>query len=151
MIFYHSKEVIFTMATYDQMNLGSRNGYNSMEEVQKVIDGLGTVKGVKKILLVSEEGFPIISARTLPISDEVETVVSAMVAGIVSTFSGACIQLGLGDQIDFIHVQTPIGLGIITKVQTTILVLMTDSSVKLGLMHYLVNSTKMKLMKIREF
>ena len=91
------------MATYDQMNVGSSEGYNSMEKVQKIIDGLGTVKGIKRILLVSEEGFPILSARTLPISDEVETVVSAMVAGIVSTFSSACIQLSLGDQIDFIH------------------------------------------------
>jgi len=139
------------MATYDQMNIGSNDGYNSMEKVQKIIDGLGTVKGIKRILLVSEEGFPILSARTLPVSDEVETVVSAMVAGIVSTFSGACIQLSLGDQIDFIHVQTPVGLGIITKIQSTILVLITDSNVKLGLMHYLVSSTKMKLMKIREF
>jgi predicted regulator of Ras-like GTPase activity (Roadblock/LC7/MglB family) len=119
--------------------------------VQKIIDGLGTVKGVKKVLLVSEEGFPIISARTLPMSDDVETVVSAMVAGIVSTFSGACIQLNLGDQVDFIHVQTPIGLGIISKVQSTILVLITDSNVKLGLMHYLVSSTKMKLIKTRDF
>ncbi|MHA2387836.1 MAG: roadblock/LC7 domain-containing protein, partial [Candidatus Hodarchaeales archaeon] len=99
------------MATFENMSLGDNSGYNSMEKVQKIIDGLGTVKGVKKVLLVSEEGFPIISARTLPMSDDVETVVSAMVAGIVSTFSGACIQLNLGDQVDFIHVQTPIGLG----------------------------------------
>jgi predicted regulator of Ras-like GTPase activity (Roadblock/LC7/MglB family) len=133
------------------MSLGDNSGYNSMEKVQKIIDGLGTVKGVKKVLLVSEEGFPIISARTLPMSDDVETVVSAMVAGIVSTFSGACIQLNLGDQVDFIHVQTPIGLGIISKVQSTILVLITDSNVKLGLMHYLVSSTKMKLIKTRDF
>jgi predicted regulator of Ras-like GTPase activity (Roadblock/LC7/MglB family) len=133
------------------MSLGDNSGYNSMEKVQKIIDGLGTVKGVKKVLLVSEEGFPIISARTLPMSDDVETVVSAMVAGIVSTFSGACIQLNLGDQVDFIHVQTPIGLGIISKVQSTILVLITDSNVKLGLMHYLVSSTKMKLLKTRDF
>ncbi|MHA2109712.1 MAG: roadblock/LC7 domain-containing protein [Candidatus Hodarchaeales archaeon] len=139
------------MATFENMSLGDNSGYNSMEKVQKIIDGLGTVKGVKKVLLVSEEGFPIISARTLPMSDDVETVVSAMVAGIVSTFSGACIQLNLGDQVDFIHVQTPIGLGIISKVQSTILVLITDSNVKLGLMHYLVSSTKMKLLKTRDF
>ncbi|MHA2155688.1 MAG: roadblock/LC7 domain-containing protein [Candidatus Hodarchaeales archaeon] len=139
------------MATFENMSLGDNSGYNSMEKVQKIIDGLGTVKGVKKVLLVSEEGFPIISARTLPMSDDVETVVSAMVAGIVSTFSGACIQLNLGDQVDFIHVQTPIGLGIISKVQSTILVLITDSNVKLGLMHYLVSSTKMKLIKTRDF
>jgi predicted regulator of Ras-like GTPase activity (Roadblock/LC7/MglB family) len=133
------------------MSLGDNSGYNSMDKVQKIIDGLGTVKGVKKVLLVSEEGFPIISARTLPMSDDVETVVSAMVAGIVSTFSSACIQLNLGDQVDFIHVQTPIGLGIISKVQSTILLLITDSNVKLGLMHYLVSSTKMKLLKTRDF
>ncbi len=139
------------MATFDNMTLGDNNGYPVMEQVQKIIDGLGTVKGVKKVLLVTEEGFPILSARTLPMSDEVETVVSAMVAGIVSTFSSACIQLNLGDQVDFIHVQTPIGLGIISKVQSTILVLITDSNVKLGLMHYLVSSTKMKLLKTREF
>ncbi len=139
------------MATFENMTLGDSNGYNSMDKVQKIIDGLGTVKGVKKVLLVSEEGFPILSARTLPISDEVETVVSAMVAGIVSTFSSACIQLNLGDQVDFLHVQTPIGLGIISKVQSTILVLITDSNVKLGLMHYLVSSTKMKLLKTRDF
>lgn len=139
------------MATFENMTLGDNSGYNSMEKVQKIIDGLGTVKGVKKVLLVSEEGFPILSARTLPISDEVETVVSAMVAGIVSTFSSACIQLNLGDQVDFIHVHTPIGLGIISKVQSTILVLITDSNVKLGLMHYLVSSTKMKLLKTRDF
>ena len=139
------------MATFENMSLGDNSGYNSMDKVQKIIDGLGTVKGVKKVLLVTEEGFPILSARTLPISDDVETIVSAMVAGIVSTFSSACIQLNLGDQVDFIHVQTPIGLGIISKVQSTILVLITDSNVKLGLMHYLVSSTKMKLIKIREF
>ena len=139
------------MATFENMTSGDNSGYNSMEKVQKIIDGLGTVKGVKKVLLVSEEGFPILSARTLPISDEVETVVSAMVAGIVSTFSSACIQLNLGDQVDFIHVHTPIGLGIISKVQSTILVLITDSNVKLGLMHYLVSSTKMKLLKTRDF
>ncbi|MHA1976101.1 MAG: roadblock/LC7 domain-containing protein [Candidatus Hodarchaeales archaeon] len=139
------------MATFENMTIGDNSGYNSMDKVQKIIDGLGTVKGVKKVLLVSEEGFPIISARTLPMSDEVETVVSAMVAGIVSTFSSACIQLNLGDQVDFIHVQTPIGLGIISKVQSTILVLITDANVKLGLMHYLVSSTKMKLLKTRDF
>lgn len=139
------------MATYEQMASGDENQFNTMEKVQKIIDGLGTVKGVKKILLVSEEGFPILSARTLPISEEVETVVSAMVAGIVSTFSSACIQLNLGEQIDFIHVQTPVGLGIISKVQSAILVLITESKVKLGLMHYLVSSTKMKLLRIREF
>ncbi len=139
------------MATYDQMTMGDGTGSNAMDKVQKIIDGLGTVRGVKKVLLVSEEGFPILSARTLPISDDVESVVSAMVAGIVSTFSSACIQLSLGDQIDFIHVQTPIGLGIISKVQSTILVLITDSKVKLGLMHYLVASTKLKLVKTRDF
>ncbi len=139
------------MATYDQMTTGDGTGSNAMDKVQKIIDGLGTVRGVKKVLLVSEEGFPILSARTLPISDDVESVVSAMVAGIVSTFSSACIQLSLGDQIDFIHVQTPIGLGIISKVQSTILVLITDSKVKLGLMHYLVASTKLKLVKTRDF
>jgi predicted regulator of Ras-like GTPase activity (Roadblock/LC7/MglB family) len=139
------------MATYEQMVSGDENQFNAMEKVQKIIDGLGTVKGVKKILLVSEEGFPILSARTLPISEEVETVVSAMVAGIVSTFSSACIQLNLGEQVDFIHVQTPVGLGIISKVQSAILVLITESKVKLGLMHYLVSSTKMKLLRIREF
>ena len=139
------------MATYEQMASGDENQFNTMEKVQKIIDGLGTVKGVKKILLVSEEGFPILSARTLPISEEVETIVSAMVAGIVSTFSSACIQLNLGEQIDFIHVQTPVGLGIISKVQSAILVLITESKVKLGLMHYLVSSTKMKLLRIREF
>ena len=139
------------MATYDQMTAGDGTGSNAMDKVQKIIDGLGTVRGVKKVLLVSEEGFPILSARTLPISDDVESVVSAMVAGIVSTFSSACIQLSLGDQIDFIHVQTPIGLGIISKVQSTILVLITDSKVKLGLMHYLVASTKLKLVKTRDF
>lgn len=139
------------MATYDQMSTGDGTGSNAMDKVQKIIDGLGTVRGVKKVLLVSEEGFPILSARTLPISDDVESVVSAMVAGIVSTFSSACIQLSLGDQIDFIHVQTPIGLGIISKVQSTILVLITDSKVKLGLMHYLVASTKLKLVKTRDF
>ena len=139
------------MATYDQMTVEDSTGSQTMDKVQKIIDGLGTVKGVKKVLLVSEEGFPILSARTLPISDDVETVVSAMVAGIVSTFSSACIQLSLGDQIDFIHVQTPIGLGIISKVQSTILVLITDSKVKLGLIHYLVTSTKFKLLKTRDF
>jgi predicted regulator of Ras-like GTPase activity (Roadblock/LC7/MglB family) len=139
------------MTVFDHMTVGEDTGQNTMEKVQKIVDGLGTVKGVKKVLLVSEEGFPILSARTLPISEDVETIVSAMVAGIVSTISSACIQLNLGDQVDFIHVQTPIGLGIITKVQSTILVLITDSKVKLGLMHYLVTSTKLKLVKIREF
>ncbi len=139
------------MVTYEQVASEDDNQFNAMEKVQRIIDGLGTVKGVKKVLLVSEEGFPILSARTLPISEEVETIVSAMVAGIVSTFSSACIQLNLGEQVDFIHVQTPIGLGIISKIQSAILVLITESKVKLGLMHYLVCSTKMKLLRVREF
>jgi predicted regulator of Ras-like GTPase activity (Roadblock/LC7/MglB family) len=139
------------MSSYNEMSVDDSTGIDAMERVQKIIDGLGTVRGVKRILLVSEEGFPILSARTIPISEDVETVVSAMVAGIVSTFSNACIQLNLGEQIDFIHVQTPLGLGIISKIHSVILVLITEPKVKLGLMHYLVTSTKLKLLKIRDF
>ena len=95
------------------MSVDNSTGVDAMERVQKTIDRLGTVRGVRRVLLVSEEGFPILSARTIPISEDVETVVSAMVAGIVSTFSSACVQLNLGEQVDFIHVQTPLGLGII--------------------------------------
>lgn len=124
---------------------------SSTERVQKTLDGLGAVQGVEKALLVSEEGFPIMCARTTPISEETETLVSAMVAGIASTFAGACVQLNLGNTIDFIHVQTPLGLGLISRVGSTILVLITKPKVKLGLMYYLITSTKDKILKIRDF
>ncbi|MHA2304804.1 MAG: roadblock/LC7 domain-containing protein, partial [Candidatus Hodarchaeales archaeon] len=68
--------------TTDEQNLQS-----STERVQKILDGLGAVQGVESALLVSEEGFPIMVARTKPLTDDVETLVSAMVAGIVSTFA----------------------------------------------------------------
>ncbi|NHJ00642.1 MAG: roadblock/LC7 domain-containing protein [Candidatus Heimdallarchaeota archaeon] len=139
------------MATFGNMTTEKNEGISSTEQIQKILDGLGLVKGVEKALLVSEEGFPIMSAQTAPITDEVEILVSAMVAGIVSTFSSACVQLDLGNTIDFIHVQTPLGLGLISKVNSTILVIITSPDVKLGLMHYLVTSTKNKLLKIREF
>jgi predicted regulator of Ras-like GTPase activity (Roadblock/LC7/MglB family) len=139
------------MATFGQITSEADDESTSTEKIQKILDRLGAVQGVKQALLVSEEGFPIMSARTAPITDEAETLVSAMVAGIVSTFSGACIQLNLGNQIDYIHVQTPHGLGLITKVGSTILVLITDPKVKLGLMHYLITSTRTKMLKIRDF
>ena len=131
------------MADYDLFKHSTQT-----DEIQVILDGLGTVKGIKQLLLVSDEGFPILSARTLSISEEVEAIVSAMVAGIVHISSGACNQLNLGDQIDFIHVQTPVGLGILTKIQNNILVLITDSNIKLGFMHYLVNSTRSKILDI---
>lgn len=139
------------MATFDNISTEREDVSSSTERIQKILDGLGAVQGVKQALLVSEEGFPIMSARTAPISEEVETLASAMVAGIVSTFSGACIQLNLGDQIDFIHVQTPLGLGLISKVDSAILVLITNPKVKLGLMHYLITSTRTKMLKVRDF
>lgn len=139
------------MVSFSQITSESENGTSSTEKIQIILDGLGGVQGVKQALLVSDEGFPIMSARTTPITDEVETLVSAMVAGIVSTFSGACIQLNLGDQIDFIHVQTPHGLGLLSKIDSSILVLITDPKVKLGLMHYLITSTRARMLKIREF
>ncbi|UCE12354.1 MAG: roadblock/LC7 domain-containing protein [Candidatus Heimdallarchaeota archaeon] len=123
----------------------------STEKVQKTLDELGAVQGVEKAILVSEEGFPIMCARTTPISEETENLVSAMVAGIASTFAGACVQLKLGKTIDFIHVQTPLGLGLISRVGSTILVLITKPKVKLGLMHYLITSTKDKMLRIRDF
>jgi predicted regulator of Ras-like GTPase activity (Roadblock/LC7/MglB family) len=138
------------MATYNHVTK-EQNRLSSTEQVQKILDGLGAVQGVESALLVSEEGFPIMVARTTPVSDEVETLVSAMVAGIVSTFAGACLQLNLGNEIDFIHVHTPLGLGLISKVESTILVLITKPNVKLGLMHYLITSTKTKMQKVRDF
>ncbi len=138
------------MTTYDHIS-NEQGTKTATEQIQKILDGLGAVQGIKSALLVSEEGFPIMVARTTPISDEVETVVSAMVAGIVSTFAGACIQLNLGNEIDFIHVQTPLGLGLISKVESTILVLITNTDVKLGLMHYLITSTRTKMLKVRDF
>ncbi len=139
------------MATYDHITIDRDNESSSTEKIQKILDSLGAVQGVEQALLVSEEGFPIMCARTTPISEEVETLVSAMVAGIVSTFAGACIQLNLGKEINFIHVQTPLGLGLISSVGSTILVLITKPKVKLGLMHYLITSTKTKMLKVREF
>ncbi len=139
------------MATYDHITINKDGEPSSTEKIQKILDGLGAVQGVVQALLVSEEGFPIMCARTTPISDEIETLVSAMVAGIVSTFAGACVQLNLGNNIDYIHVQTPLGLGLISSVGSTILVLITKPNVKLGLMHYLITSTKIKMLKVREF
>ncbi len=139
------------MATYGQINAERNDGPSSTEKIQKILDSLGSVQGVDQALLVSEEGFPIMCARTTPITEEVETLVSAMVAGIVSTFSGACVQLSLGKEINFIHVQTPNGLGLISNVGSTILVLITKPNVKLGLMHYLITSTRTKMLKVRDF
>ncbi|MFW9778967.1 MAG: roadblock/LC7 domain-containing protein [Candidatus Heimdallarchaeota archaeon] len=139
------------MALYDQLAGKPEDENSSMTRVQRILDGLGAVQGVRKALLVSEEGFPILCAKTKPISDEVETLASAMVAGIFSTFSSACIQLDLGTEIDFIHVQTPQGLGLLSKVDSAILVLITESSVKLGLMHYLITSTRKKMLNLRDF
>lgn len=139
------------MASYDQITTKRNDCLSSTEKIQNILDGLGAVNGVKQALLVSEEGFPIMTARSTPITDEVETIVSAMVAGIVSTFSGACIKLNLGKQIDFIHVQTPNGLGLISKIGEVILVLITDLNVKIGLMYYLITTTRTKMLKVREF
>jgi predicted regulator of Ras-like GTPase activity (Roadblock/LC7/MglB family) len=139
------------MATYGHITIEKNGESSSTEKIQKILDSLGAVQGVEQALLVSEEGFPIMSARTTPISEEVETLVSAMVAGIVSTFAGACVQLNLGNNIDYIHVQTPLGLGLISSVGSTILVLITKPKVKLGLMHYLIISTKNKMLKVRDF
>ena len=139
------------MATYGHVTSEKEEDSTSTEKIQRILDGLGAVQGVRQAILVSEEGFPIMSARTAPITEEVETLVSAMVAGIVSTFSGACLQLDMGEQIDFVHVQTPRGLGLISKVESAILVLITNPKVKLGLMHYLLTSTRSKMLKVRDF
>ncbi|MFX1505159.1 MAG: roadblock/LC7 domain-containing protein [Promethearchaeota archaeon] len=139
------------MATYGHVTVAKDGESSSAETIQKILDRLGAVQGVVQALLVSEEGFPIMSARTTPISEEVETLVSAMVAGIVSTFAGACVQLNLGNNIDYIHVQTPLGLGLISSIGSTILVLITNPKVKLGLMHYLITSTRTKMLKLRDF
>jgi len=139
------------MATYGHITVDKDDEPSVTEKIQKILDSLGAVQGVEKALLVSEEGFPIMCAQTTPISEEVETLVSAMVAGIVSTFAGACVQLNLGKTIDYIHVQTPLGLGLISSVGSTILVLITKPKVKLGLMHYLITSTRTKMLKIRDF
>ena len=37
------------MATYEQMTVEDSTGSQTMDKVQKIIDGLGTVKGVKKV------------------------------------------------------------------------------------------------------
>lgn len=141
---------VVKMAMYKN-STNEQNLQSSTERVQKILDGLGAVQGVESALLVSEEGFPIMVARTKPLSDDIETLVSAMVAGIVSTFASACLQLKLGNKIDYIHVQTPLGLGLISKVDSTILVLITNPDVKLGLMHYLITSTKTKMLEVRDF
>ena len=138
------------MAIYDQYSITDEKE-GSTEKIQRILDNLGSAAGVKQALLVSEEGFPILVARNRPMSAEIETLVSAMVAGIFSTFSSACIKFDLGTDIDFIHVQTPLGLGLLSKIDSTILVLITNADVKLGLMHYLVTSTRKKMLTIRDF
>lgn len=136
---------------YDQTAGETEEGNSSTARIQRILDGLGAIQGVKQALLISEEGFPILCARTKPIGTEIETLVSAMVAGIFSTFASACTQLNLGTDIDFVHVQTPQGLGLLSKVESAILVLITEPSVKLGLMHYLLTSTRKKMLKLRDF
>lgn len=138
------------MAAYNHI-VKEQNRLTPTEQIQKILDGLGAVQGVESALLASEEGFPIMVARTTPVPEEVETLVSAMIAGIASTVAGACLQLNLGNEIDFIHIHTPLGLGLISKVESTILVLITKPNVKLGLMHYLITSTKTKIQKVRDF
>ena len=117
-------------------------GNESTEELQKIINELASNIGILKVLLVSEEGFPIMNART---SEDVELLVSAMSAGIVSTISGATSQLNLGRGFDFIHVQTPKGLMLISSVRDTIMVVLTSNDVKLGLIHYLIHKATKKI------
>jgi len=139
------------MAAFGHLTSKRPEDASSTEKIQNILDELGANMGVKKALLVSEEGFPIMSARTAPTTEEVETLVSAMVAGIVSTFSGACIQFDLGSDIEYINVKTPLGLGLICSVGSTILVLITGSDVRIGLMQYLLSTTREKMIKIRDF
>lgn len=139
------------MAAYEHLSTKRSEDVSSTEKIQKILDELGANMGVKKALLVSEEGFPIMSARTAPITEEVEILVSAMVAGIVSTFSGTCIQFDLGSDIEYINVKTPLGLGLICCVGSTILVLITGSDVRIGLMQYLLSTTREKILKVRNF
>ncbi len=139
------------MAAFGHLTSKRSEDISSTEKIQKILDELGANMGVKKALLVSEEGFPIMSARTAPITDEIETLVSAMVAGIVSTFSGACIQLDLGSDIEYINVKTPLGLGLMCSVGATILVLITSSDVRIGLMQYLLSTNREKMLKVRDF
>ena len=60
-------------------------------------------------------------------------------------------NFGMGEQLYFVHVQTPLGFGMIVPMFDAFLVLITAPKVKLGLMHYLITSTKTKLSKIPEF
>ena len=70
------------MATYGHISIDKDGEPSSTEKIQKILDSLGAVQGVVQALLVSEEGFPIMCARTTPISDEIGALLLRM---IVST------------------------------------------------------------------
>lgn len=121
------------------------------DKVQRIIDGLGAVQGVRYAYWVTDLGTPLIVARTTPLTEDITCEVAELVAGLLSISVGVCSCLDLGKTFDFLHLQPPFGLGILSPFDKTILVLITEPTVKLGLMHYLVTSTKVKLSKVQGY
>ena len=128
----------------------NNQGEIPLKKVQEVIDGLGTVRGVIEVLLVSEEGYLITSTGNLPISDEVQEIASSLVTKITNNFADLCFRLGLGDPIEVILVKTPKCLGIISKVENKFLILITYPSVSLGLIQSHINTTKVKFLRLND-
>ena len=122
-------------------------------DIQRILDQVGDVEGIRGALLVSEEGFPLFTAKKscLPLNNGVEILIAAMVAGTVSILSHTCNQLHLGKDPEFIYIQTPLGLGMISRIDPQesdlILLLISSTNLKFGLFNYLLTSTKIKILK----
>ena len=123
---------------------------NSLEEkIQKIMDELGAVEGVRNALLVVDTGVPLMVARTTPMDEGIVDEIAELVATLVSTTSKLSRKFDLGEKVDFVHFQTSLGLVLFHQIDDRILVLITVPNVKLGLMHYLIESTKTKIMKVK--
>lgn len=131
------------MATYEHIE-------DPKEKIQKIMDGLGAVQGVNYAFLVTNTGSSIMVAQTTPMSEELMDEISVLVTDILSTTIELSPKLGMDETNDFIHIKTPLGLGLVSQVESAILVLITSPKVKLGLMHCLITSTKTKISKVRD-
>ena len=122
---------------------------SSDEKIQKIMDGLGAVEGVSYALLVADTGVPSIVAQTTLMEEGVVEEIAELIATLLSTTRKLSNKFDLEEKVDFIHFQTPLGLGLFSQVEDKILGLIARPDVKLGLMQYLIVSTKNKIMRVK--
>ena len=128
----------------------NNQGVFPLKKIKEIIDGLGTVRGVIEVLLVSDEGYPITSTGNLPISDEVHEIAASLVTKITNNYADLCFRLGLGDPLEIMLVKTPKCLGIISKIENKFLILITYPSVSLGLIESHINTAKVKFLRLHD-